>query len=62
MLYLFHRASSFVPQVSTCLATQDSPNVLSTAFPGYRYQLCCYVKPCEILILLLGLWIRLREH
>ena len=62
MLYLFHRASSFVPQVSTCLATQDSPNVLSTAFPGYRYQWCCYVKPCEILILLLGLWIRLREH
>ncbi len=34
MLYLFHRASSFVPSVSTCLATQDSPNVLSTAFPG----------------------------
>ena len=46
MLYLFHRASSFVPSVSTLLATQDSPNVSSTAFPGYLYQGCCYVALC----------------
>ena len=46
MLYLFHRASSFVPSVSTLLATQDSPNVSSTAFPGYFYQRCCYVALC----------------
>ena len=40
----FHETSSFVPSVSTCLATRDSKRLMELHFRIHD-QRCCYVTP-----------------